>query len=148
FYSQALGGDYDYLLWVFDARQYIRLYKEHVLALQLLSEFRTGAPPFSSMAELGGPNTMRGYFRGRYRDNSMIALQSEYRFPIYWRFSGALFANVAETYSQEAPFQAGLIRWTLGAGVRLRFGSRTYMRVDGGGGKKTGAVIFGGGQAY
>ena len=28
---------------------------------------------------------MRGYFEGTYRDENLLMIQSEYRFPLFWR---------------------------------------------------------------
>lgn len=146
-FGQALGGDYNYLLWVVDARQYIPVGKKQVLAVQVLSEWRQGDVPFSSMAEFGGPWQMRGYFRGRYRDKNMAIVQAEYRFPIYARLSGVAFADTGQVYGKER-FQLDRMRWTAGLGARFRFGDRTYVRADFGGNNETLAGIFNGGQAF
>lgn len=146
-FNNALGGDYDYTLWVVDARQYIPVGKKQVVAVQVLSEWRKGEVPFSSMAEFGGPWQMRGYFRGRFRDKNMAILQAEYRFPLYARLSGVAFADAGQVYGKE-PFQWDRMRWTAGAGIRFRFGDRTYIRVDVGGNHETFAGIFNGGQAF
>jgi Omp85 superfamily domain len=148
FFSKAFGGDYDYLFWTVDARQYIPTFENQVLALQFLSEVRSGSPGFSVMSELGGPYLMRGYYRGRYRANNMMLLQAEYRFPIYKRLSGVGFADLGEVYGPDAPFLFEALRWTVGAGLRFRFGEHTYVRFDMGGNHETFAVIFNGGQAF
>jgi outer membrane protein assembly factor BamA len=108
---------------------------------------RFGEAPFSSMAELGGPFQMRGYFRGRYRDLNQLVLQAEYRFPLFWRFSGVAFSNVGQVYGT-SKFNIKKTRWTAGAGTRFRFGKRTYVRFDVGGNQSTFAAIFNGGQAF
>jgi|GEM_PF-979703 len=147
-YSKVLGGDYGYVLFDLDARYFIQLFGDHVLALQLLSQHRTGSDvPFSSMGELGGPRQMRGFYQGRNRDKHYLTTQVEYRFPIYKRLGGATFASLGEVYGTD-PFSWDRMRWSLGGGLRMRFGERIYMRVDGGGSLHTGALIFAGGQTF
>lgn len=148
YFNPAFGAAHSFSLVTLDARKYINLSREHVLAVQLLSEVRSGAPPFSLMSELGGTSLLRGYFKGRYRDNNMLLLQAEYRFPIYKRLSGVAFGNVGQVYGPNGAFAASALRWTLGAGGRFRFGARTYMRIDVAGNHETGAVVFNGGQAF
>jgi len=148
YYSPVLGGEHKYPFWVIDARQYIPVFGTHVLAFQFLSEVRWGDVPFSSMAELGGPWQMRGYFRGRYRDDNLALLQFEYRYPIYRRLSGVAFASLGEVYGKKNAFDWGLLRWTTGAGARFRFGEHTYVRLDAAFNTKTRAIIFNGGQAF
>ncbi len=147
YYGRYLGGNYDYVSWVLDARQYITTFGEQVLALQALSEMRHGEVPFTSLSEMGGPWQMRGYFRGRYRDKNMLLFQAEYRYPIYKRLSGVAFASIGEVYG-EKPFKADLLRWTLGGGLRLKIGHRTYIRLDLAGNPETLAGVFNGGQAF
>lgn len=147
-FSKALGGDYDYLLWTVDARQYVPTFENQVLALQFLSELRSGTMGFPLMAEIGGTYLMRGYYRGRYRANNLLVLQAEYRFPIYKRLSGVGFADVGEVYGAGSPFALDALRWTAGGGLRFRFGEHTYVRFDVGGNDETFAAIFNGGQAF
>ena len=146
-YGPHLGGDFSYINWTVDARHYFTTWPKQVLALQILSEFRSGEVPFSSMSELGGPFQMRGYFKGRYRDRNMLLMQAEYRFPIVWRLSGTVFADLGEVYGNE-PFDLKLLRWTAGAGLRFLFGKQTYVRLDLGASSETVAFIFNGGQAF
>jgi hypothetical protein len=147
-FAKFLGGDYDYLLWTVDARQYIPTWTNQILALQVLSEVRKGVMPFTVMSEVGGPFAMRGYYRGRYRAGDMLLIQAEYRFPIYRRLTGVGFGNFGEVYGVESPFRFDRLRWTLGAGMRFRFGEHTYVRFDMGGNHETYAGIFNGGQAF
>jgi hypothetical protein len=90
---------------------------------------------------------MRGFYLGRNRDKHYLTTQVEYRFPIYKRLGGAAFAGVGEVYGTD-PFSFDRMRWSLGGGLRMRFGERIYMRVDGAGSLHTGALIFAGGQTF
>lgn len=148
YFDPAFGAAHTFTLVTLDARKYFSLPYQQVIAVQLLSEIRDGTPPFSLMSELGGTSLLRGYFKGRYRDNNMLLLQAEYRFPIYKRLSGVAFGDVGQVYGPSGPFAANAFRWTVGVGGRFRFGARTYMRIDLAGNHETGAVVFNGGQAF
>lgn len=147
FYGPQFGGDFRYLNWQTDLRQYIPTFGKQVLALQFVGEFRFGEVPFSSLAEFGGPWRMRGYFKGRYRDRHLLIAQAEYRFPIYKRLSGVGFADIGEVFGSTR-FSAKRLRWTAGGGLRFRFGDRTFIRLDFGGNGETSATIFNGGHAF
>jgi hypothetical protein len=68
--------------------------RKSVLALQAVATMTAGDVPFYMLAQLGGPNVMRGDYEGRYRDRELLAVQLEYRFPILWRFGGTAFAGI------------------------------------------------------
>lgn len=148
YFNPAFGAAHSFTLFTLDARQYISLAKNQILAVQLLTENRNGQPPFSMISELGGPAVLRGYYKGRYRDSNLVLLQTEYRFPIYKRLSGVAFGSVGQVYGPNGAFAFDKFRWTVGAGGRFRFGAHTYMRVDVAGNHQTGAIIFNGGQAF
>jgi len=148
YFNPAFGAAHNFTVFTLDARQYVKLAKQQVLAVQLLTENRNGQPPFSMVSELGGPAFLRGYFKGRYRDSNVVLLQTEYRFPIYKRLSGVAFGSLGQVYGPYGRFAFDAFRWTVGVGGRFRFGAHTYMRVDIAGNNQTGAVIFNGGQAF
>jgi outer membrane protein assembly factor BamA len=148
-FHAALGSDFDYLLWTLDLRRFLRLSADgtHVLALQALAELRGLSPPFYELGKLGGPRSMRGYYEGRYRDQHYLTGQAEYRFPIYWRFGGVLFAALGEVFGQD-PLRLDRVRWCAGGGLRVRFGTDVIIRLDVGLGPATEAVIIEGGHAF
>ena len=53
-----------------------------MLALQAYAFINNGDVPLRSLASLGGANSMRGYYDGRYRDKDQIVFQAEYRVPV------------------------------------------------------------------
>jgi outer membrane protein assembly factor BamA len=90
-----------------------------VLALQGAGEFIDGAPPFQSLATFGGSNILRGYYYGRYRDKNCVALQVEYRIPVWWRFGLVGFAGVAQVADKINHFASN--RFWFAGGLGLRF---------------------------
>ncbi len=65
-FANLLGSDFTYTNYVIDTRGFISTYKKQVLALQLYGFFNNGNVPLRSLASLGGANSMRGYYDGRY----------------------------------------------------------------------------------
>ncbi len=148
-YPGFLGSDYEYGSWLVDLRQYVPVIpdREQLLAFQFLHEARFGNPPFHQLGELGGPWQMRGFFKGRYRDDHMAMLQAEYRFHIWWRLHGVAFLSLGEVYG-ETDFSFSELQHAGGIGIRFRFGENIYIRLDFGFGPDTNAVIFNAGHAF
>ena len=84
-YDDAWGSDFNYTTFISDNRYYTSINSRDVLAFQLRAQVNVGEIPFNQLALLGNENIMRGYYTGRYRDNSLLAFQTEYRFlPLPW----------------------------------------------------------------
>lgn len=97
FYGKTLGSDFSFSHYNLDARYFIPILDRHALAFQALVDFNIGEAPFTLLSELGGSNMLRGIYGGRFRDKSLAAFQTEYRFPIWWRFLGAAFIGAGDT---------------------------------------------------
>lgn len=95
-----------------------------------------GKPPYLLLPSTGWDdfyNTGRGYIQGRYRDNNMIYLESEYRFGISANglFGAVIFVN-GESFSQTLRKEFSVIAPGYGVGVRLKLNkySDTNICVD------------------
>ena len=119
FYRSAFGSDYAYTDIQVDTRMFFEVAPGQVLALQGAGEFIDGAPPFQSLATFGGSNILRGYYYGRYRDKNCVALQAEYRIPVWWRFGLVGFAGVAQVADKINHFASN--RFWFAGGLGLRF---------------------------
>jgi outer membrane protein assembly factor BamA len=132
FYHHSLGSDYDYSDIQLDTRHFFEIIPAQVLAIQAAAEFQGGAVPFQSLVRFGGQNIVRGYFDGRYRDKNGVALQAEYRAPVWWRFGVVGFAGVAQVADHAARF--ALNRFWFAGGLGLRFfwnpEERVSLRLD------------------
>jgi outer membrane protein assembly factor BamA len=114
------GSDFNFGYLRADIRQYVPMpWKRHLIALQLVAEHRTQAPPFYELGQLGGDSLLRGYFQGRYRDRQLFALQAEYRAPLVWRFGATVFASVGEVGNQWQKFSLQGLRPAVGSGLRF-----------------------------
>ena len=121
FFDKVLASDYKFNHFTFDLRKYVPVFESHVLAFQSYNIFIQGNPPFQMMGLLGGSYWMRGYYYGRYRDKNMVTFQTEYRFPLFWRFGGVAFAGFGDVAPEFKKFNTNTIKWTFGTGLRFTF---------------------------
>lgn len=135
--SRSLASDYNFTYLTSDSRYFRTIRKNQVLALQLMGQFTWGRVPFNQLPQLGGPNLLRGYYLGRFRDNHSIASQVEYRFlPLPLGFSkrigAVVFASTATAFSSPNNLYWRDFRGAAGAGVRfLLFPKKDiYLRFD------------------
>ncbi len=76
--------------------------------------------PFYDLLELGGRETLRGYQRGRFRDDETMRSTAEYRFPVQPdKLDAALFVDVGNTFSGDGAGFSGQ-QFHVGYGVGLR----------------------------
>ena len=129
FYEEALGSDFDYQAYVIDLRRYIGLGGMHVLAVQAYATWLSGGVPFNERTDMQG---IRGIYAGRFNDRMLIRGQVEYRFPIYWRFSGATFVAAGDVSDSLQNYELELVKYAAGAGVRFALDpdERINLRLD------------------
>ncbi|MFN2260517.1 MAG: BamA/TamA family outer membrane protein [Psychroflexus sp.] len=121
-----------------DSRFFKTLGKNNVIAAQLLGEFNfAGDVPFSQLSFMGGQNMMRGYFKGRFRDNNQIAAQVEYRMlPLDLGFSkrlgATIFTSVGDVFDDWDQLSSKDLKMAAGVGLRfLLFQQKdVYLRFD------------------
>ena len=114
-----LGSDYQYTSFILDMRKFIRIYKDQVLAIQANGVFNAGEVPLRSLATIGGSNSMRGYYAGRFRDKNSGVLQAEYRIPLFWRFGAVGFAGIGNVGPQLKDINFDYLKYSYGGGVRI-----------------------------
>jgi hypothetical protein len=119
FYGRALGSSYTFSRYTLDLRRFIPLAKDQTLATQFYAQFVNGVEPFYEMQGLGGDSKIRGYYLLRFRENDVMLLQAEYRFPIWWRIGGAVFAGGGEVGHVLSNFSIQGIHPSAGIGLRF-----------------------------
>jgi len=129
YYPRWLGSDYEFANFKVDARAYFNPFTSNVIAVQALMSFHSGEPPFKMLSLLGGTETMRGYYLGRYRDRHLLAAQVEWRFPIWWRFIGAGFYGVGDVTCDFRDLSWHNLKHSIGGGIRLTLDSRERINV-------------------
>jgi Omp85 superfamily domain len=146
-YARSIDGvwsDFGYGTMRLDARDYRAVRGEHVLATHLQVTQVDGAAPFDQLALVGGSDILRGYARGRYRDQAMAALQAEYRSPVRRRLGAVAFAGAGVVGAGLDALPSGSLLPTYGAGVRVTIDARqrTGLRADYGRGKAGASGLY------
>lgn len=131
-FNNILGSDYEYTNFVVDLRKFFRVYKQQVLALQAYGFFNAGEVPLRSLAALGGANSMRGYYSGRYRDKNQAVLQAEYRIPLFWRIGCVVFSDIGNVGSTISQLNFDHLKYSYGGGLRIALSKaeRLNLRLD------------------
>ncbi len=121
YFNTYFGSQFNDLKTVIDLRYFKRIFKRHVLATQFYSYSNSGQAPLRELAMLGGSGNLRGFYQGRYRDNSMIAAIVEYRVPIYKRFAVCVFYGAGNVYNELEDLKntAVNIKYSYGGGLRF-----------------------------
>lgn len=118
FADEALGSDFTYQTYQLGANYYGKLGRG-VLAARGYGCKASDRTPLFDLCLYGANRDLRGYVTGRYRDRTMFAAQSEYRFPVAGRFGGVVFAGsgkVAGAFSE-----MGNEPWLPSYGVGVRW---------------------------
>jgi hypothetical protein len=152
FSSELFGATQNYNKFIADLRTYQKLGKHSIVALQLYYEGNYGTAPFQGLAWYGGGNRARGYYQGRYIDNSLYLFQAEYRyrFKPRWALAGfGLFGKVASDFKELVSFNE--LKPSAGGGIRFKLlkNQDTWVRLDAGIGiDGSNGVYFGINEAF
>lgn len=115
-----------------DARKYQTFFKKLIWNGNAYFSYNKGEVPYKMLPEIGGARFLRGYYRGRFRDNNMFVLQQEFRMPIYKIFGVALFGGVGSVSKTLSQFKTNEIHYDYGVGLRIRVNKKenTNIRID------------------
>lgn len=119
-YGKALGGDHTFGTATLDARRYLPLGNQSVLAMQAYYSAAWGDAPFHKLPTCGGTRLGRAIPHNyKYIDRHAWLVQSEARLPVYWRIGATAFVavgNVAHKFDKQLIENCHLM-----AGGGLRF---------------------------
>ncbi len=132
FFEEGLGSDYRYMEQTLDLRGYFQTTPSTCLAVRGYLTMMRGAIPFQDLSTPDGFDLLRGIEKGRYRERDMAALQAEWRFPIYKRFGGVVFAETAQTAYEMSALKNDGWKYSIGTGLRyaLNPAERFNIRLD------------------
>ncbi|MGH1362563.1 MAG: BamA/TamA family outer membrane protein [Calditrichia bacterium] len=132
FHDGAFGSDYAFNSFYVDLREYLQLTGDHVIALQAVCSLKTGDVPFHQQSLFGGQFLMRGYLQGRFRDDQMVAVQGEYRMPLWKRLKLVTLVGAGEVADSYGNLQLSRLKAAAGIGLRYLFSAkdRIHLRVD------------------
>jgi hypothetical protein len=145
-----VGGDFNFQRFFVDASHYKAVGKNGVLAFNGALVLSAGNVPFHQMPVIGGTKRLRGYYEGKYSDKNLAILQTEYRFPLFWRFGAVVFGGVGEVASTPLGWSLANVRYNYGGGLRLMLdkAQRINIRADYGFGYKTRGFYVTIGEAF
>jgi outer membrane protein assembly factor BamA len=148
--AEWLGSDFKFVRYILDARHYIGLASNIVLALQVYGSQVTGDPPFYLYPALGGDNIMRGYYEGRYRDKIYLATQGEFRFRLTKRWGIVGFAGIGDVSGDYNGFKLKYVKPSFGLGARFMLDVQELLnvRADFARGRDTEGVYFNAKEAF
>jgi hypothetical protein len=121
-YDDTWGSDFEFASYFFDARYYLPVTETQVFASQIYFSEVQGVAPFSQLSLMGGESLMRGYYLGRYRDQTLLAAQTEYRFlpfPFSKRWGAAAFVGVGTVSDGVRELDMSKLKVSGGTGVRF-----------------------------
>ena len=130
-FSKWLGNESNSGSIDFDYNHYfpVRM-KKDVVASRLYSGIGTGDVSFNQQQFVGNDD-LRGYMDGKYRGNTVMAIQSEYRWNFHKKFGAVGFAGIATVFNAINEEHNGKILPSVGAGFRYKImGEMVSVGVD------------------
>lgn len=163
-----LASDYRYTRFVVSASYLYPIFnRRHILGLRIKGQYMDAATrklPFFELPTLGGSETMRGYYKDRFRGQSDLLFTLEYRqfladFNFYniWhvRLDGVLFGDAGRVFlnardrqntfrinSDLIPRVFQKFRYDYGGGLRIALGQALVARVDAGFSKEEKGLVY------
>jgi hypothetical protein len=138
-FGNNIGSSFNFTKFYLDARKFITLLPDLILAINAFQEWNVGNVPFYELALLGGNKRMRGYFEGQLRDKAYSTFQSELRGKFTGRLGWAAFAAAGIVGESPSEYEWNNLRYTYGAGLRYMLDKKEKInvRLDVGLGKST-----------
>lgn len=118
-YFGAAGSEITLESYVLDYRQYFKVRETDVIAWQGYVCAVSGNSPFFLQCQVGSNSLLRGYGYGRYRGDTMAALQAEYRWQLHRRWIVAAFGGATQVAPHFGDFTLDEILYAGGAGLRF-----------------------------
>ena len=115
-----------------DARYYKSIKNEHIIASNIYFGHIWGDVPFSELFYYGSNKRARGFSDRRFKDRSILVMQSEYRFPIWRWLGGVAFGATSAVGQGTSDLFSNRFRWTGGGGLRIILNEedRVRLRLD------------------
>lgn len=130
-----MGNDYAFSTTAFRFDAYQQLGKGTVLAEDIGANLNFGNPSWGMMAELGGTNSMRGYYEGRYRDKHSLEATVELRQHVWKRNGIVVWVGAGTIFPKFSALRSKQILPNAGVGYRWEFKKNVNVRLDYGFGK-------------
>jgi hemolysin activation/secretion protein len=147
--AKVLDTDAAFRRLTVDARRYVPL-GANVVAIQIQYDGLNGTAPFDLMPLIGADTALRGYPRGRFRDQHAFTSQVELRSARWRRFGAVVFAGAGTVAPRLSELTSGAWFPSFGAGARYLLSPRyrTIVRADLAIGRSSFGVHLGIGEAF
>lgn len=144
------SGDRDYETYKAEWNGYIGLSDRQVIAYRAATQMTRGDAPFYAVASFGQQNDLRGYRKGKYSDNDLLAVQAEYRHKFSESWGGVLFAGVGEVAPSLSELNGSDMLSSVGIGIRFKLAKKNPVnfRADWAYGEDGGYFYLGIGEAF
>ena len=136
FRPKFLGSGYAYATTDFRFNTYARLWEGAVIDGDLRGTLNFGNPSWATMSLLGNSSTMRGYYKGRYRDKHILQTQVELRQHIWHRNGVVIWGGLGTVFHKFSAIHAERLLPNWGIGYRWEFKKNGNVRLDYGFGKR------------
>lgn len=149
-FSDGTESEFVYTNYIFDGRKYLSINSNQIIAFQIYANINRGVVPILSLAAMGGSSIMRGFYSGRFRDNNLIAAQTEYRLHVVKKWGLVGFAGLGQVKSEIRRFAINEFKYAFGGGIRfgLKPDERLNLRIDYGVTKNSSGIYFTIGEAF
>lgn len=148
FFPRFMGNDYPFSSTELTANYYFGLWRGSILASQFHASLNYGDVPWGMMASLGGSNTLRGYYEGRYRDKNEMDATIELRQHVWRRNGITLWVGGGTVFPRFDSLRWGMVLPNYGIGYRWEFKKRVNVRLDYGFGRHESGFIFSINEAF
>jgi len=88
------------------------------------------------------PSPLRSYNRGRFRDNSYILFNAEYRYPIWDLIDVVAFVDVGRVFDDFSDLSFKAWKYSVGGGIRMLAGKFPVFSLMVGTGREGTKVVF------
>lgn len=148
FAPKFTGNQYAFSMTEARVSNYFSVWKGGVLATNLHTRLTYGNTPWGMMSGLGGPRTMRGYWKNRFNDKCAADMTVELRQHLFQRFGIVAFCGIGEVFPKAKQIFRGHTLWDFGAGIRWEFKHRVNIRLDYGFGSGQSGIVFSVNEAF
>ena len=123
FYNKNFGSTNNFMLTKLNFRRYWTLSQKRpndVLAVELYTRMSWEDTPVLELSSLGGPELLRGFREGRFRDKYSFFSQIEYRWQALERIGFVFFGGVGDVTDKLSNLNLSNAKYSLGTGLRLK----------------------------
>lgn len=148
FNPRFLGNKQAFSMTEVTAASYNPAWKGATIATRIHGRAMYGNVPWGLLSTIGGANTMRGYFEGRYRDKCELDATVELRQHVWRRNGFVVWLGAGTVFPAFDKLRWRSVLPNYGIGYRWEFKQRVNVRLDLGFGKHSPGFVFSINEAF